>query len=96
MINSGSNIVTFLMVFLIQSTRNRDAQAMQLKLNELIRDVSTTRDMMVDLENCSEEELKRIGEEFANIRAKVVSKNKGKADQRTGLPPLPPFDSARQ
>ncbi|HEX4133724.1 MAG TPA: low affinity iron permease family protein [Bryobacteraceae bacterium] len=69
-INTGTSVVTFLMVFLIQNTQNRDAQAMQLKLNELIRAVSTARNMMVDLENCSEEEIKEISEEFANIRAK--------------------------
>jgi low affinity Fe/Cu permease len=69
-INTGTSVVTFLMVFLIQNTQNRDAQAMQLKLNELIRAVSTARNTMVDLENCSEEEIKEIREEFANIRAR--------------------------
>jgi low affinity Fe/Cu permease len=72
-INSGSSIVTFLMVFLIQSTQNRDAQAMQMKLNELIR-VSTARNMMVDLENCSEDEISEIREEFATIRARISAK----------------------
>ena len=72
-INSGTSIVTFLMVFLIQNTQNRDAQAMQLKLNELIR-ASTARNIMVDLENCSEEEIREIKEEFANIRAKISAK----------------------
>jgi low affinity Fe/Cu permease len=72
-INSGSSIVTFLMVFLIQNTQNRDAKAMQLKLNELIR-ASTARNTMVDLENCSEEEIEAIRAEFANIRAKFRQK----------------------
>ncbi len=67
-VNTGSSIVTFLMVFLIQNTQNRDAQAMQLKLNELIRAVSNARNAMVDLENCSEEEIAALREEFAKIR----------------------------
>jgi low affinity Fe/Cu permease len=73
-INTTTSVVTFLMVFLIQNTQNRDAQAMQLKLNELIRAVSTARNMMVDLENCSEEEIKEIREEFQNIRARLSAK----------------------
>jgi low affinity Fe/Cu permease len=73
-INSGSSVVTFLMVFLIQSTQNRDAQAMQIKLNELIRAVSSARNMMVDLENCSDEEIKEIKEEFADLRARITAK----------------------
>ena len=71
-INSTSS-VTFLMVFLIQSTQNRDAQTMQMKLNELIR-VSTARNIMVDLENCSEEEIKEIRAEFTNIRARISAR----------------------
>jgi low affinity Fe/Cu permease len=67
-VNTGSSIVTFLMVFLIQNTQNRDAQAMQLKLNELIRAVATARNTMVDLENCTEEEIAALREEFAKIR----------------------------
>lgn len=70
-INTGTSVVTFLMVFLIQNTQNRDAKAMQLKLNELIRAVATARNIMVDLENCSEEEIREIREEFQNIRAKI-------------------------
>jgi low affinity Fe/Cu permease len=73
-INTSTSVVTFLMVFLIQNTQNRDAQAMQLKLNELIRAVSTARNMMVDLENCSEEEIREIREEFADIRAKISAR----------------------
>jgi low affinity Fe/Cu permease len=73
-INTGTSVVTFLMVFLIQNTQNRDAQAMQLKLNELIRAVSTARNMMVDLENCSEEEIREIREEFTDIRARISAR----------------------
>lgn len=73
-INTGTSVVTFLMVFLIQNTQNRDAAAMQLKLNELIRAVSTARNAMVDLENCSDEEIAAIREEFADIRARHAAK----------------------
>jgi len=64
-VNTGASVVTFLMVFLIQNTQNRNAQAMQLKLNELIRAVSTARNIMMDLENCTEE---RIGRDPRRVR----------------------------
>jgi low affinity Fe/Cu permease len=57
-INTGTTIVTFLMVFLIQNTQNRDAKAMHLKLDELIRAVQGARNRLVDLEKLSDEELK--------------------------------------
>ena len=79
-INSGSSIVTFLMVFLIQSTQNRDARAMQMKLNELIR-TSTARNTMVDLENCTEEELEEIRAEFSNIRTKIAARRNQDANR---------------
>ncbi len=62
-INTGTTIVTFLMVFLIQNTQNRDGKAMQLKLDELIR-ASKARDSFVDLENLTDKELAEIDEEF--------------------------------
>ena len=69
------------MVFLIQNTQNRDAQAMQLKLNELIRAVSTARNVLVDLENCTEEEIKEISAEFANIRTKLSARRNSAEEQ---------------
>lgn len=77
-INTGTTIVTFLMVFLIQNTQNRDARAMQLKLDELIRSGSAARNMMVGLETCSDEELALIAEEFRIIREKVLVRQKNK------------------
>jgi len=71
-INTGTSVITFLIVFLIQNTQTRDAKAMQLKLNELIRAVSTARNIMLDLENCTEEEMDAIREEFTKIRAKIA------------------------
>ena len=71
-INTGTTIVTFLMVFLIQNTQNRDAKAIQLKLDELIRSKRGARNAMVDLENCTDEELDRIENEFKRLRRKAV------------------------
>lgn len=67
-INTGTTIVTFLMVFLIQNTQNRDAQAMHLKLDELIRAVQGARNTMVDVEHCSDEELKQLQSAFERLR----------------------------
>src|SRR5207253_28214 len=65
---TGTTIVTFLMVFLIQNTQNRDSKAVHLKLDELIRAVEGARTGMVDLENCTDEELQRLQEAFHRIR----------------------------
>ncbi len=70
-INTGTTIVTFLMVFLIQNTQNRDAKAMQLKLDELIR-ATKARDAFVDLEDLSDEELAQLDKEFQTIHQKQV------------------------
>lgn len=63
-INTGTTIVTFLMVFLIQNTQNRDARAMHLKLDELIRAVKGARNKLVNLEEMTDEELDRLHEQF--------------------------------
>ena len=70
-INTGTTIVTFLMVFLIQNTQNRDAKAMHLKLDELIRAVKGARNRLVDLEALSDEELKKLEDQFKNLRARA-------------------------
>ena len=67
-INTGTTIVTFLMVFLIQNTQNRDAQVMQLKLDELIRAVEQARNELVDMEDLSDEELHRLQHQFEALR----------------------------
>jgi low affinity Fe/Cu permease len=67
-INTGTTIITFLMVFLIQNTQNRDAQAIHLKLDELIRSVQGARNSLVDLEELSDEELKRLQQQFKHLR----------------------------
>jgi low affinity Fe/Cu permease len=66
-INTGTTIVTFLMVFLIQNTQNRDAKAIHLKLDELIRGVSGARTSLVHLEDLSDEELDKLQEQFTRL-----------------------------
>ncbi|HYY96331.1 MAG TPA: low affinity iron permease family protein [Pyrinomonadaceae bacterium] len=66
-INTGTTIITFLMVFLIQNTQNRDAKALHLKLDELLRAVEGARTSMANLENLPDEELKKLQEEFQRI-----------------------------
>jgi len=61
-INTATTIITFLMVFLIQNTQNRDAKAVHLKLDELIRALKGARNQLVDLEDLSDEELKKLEE----------------------------------
>jgi low affinity Fe/Cu permease len=68
-INTGTTIVTFLMVFLIQNTQNRDATAMHLKLDELLRAVHDARTNLVDIENRSDAELARLRAEFERLGA---------------------------
>jgi Predicted small integral membrane protein len=67
-INTGTSIGTFLMVFLIQSTQNRDAKAMHLKLDELIRAASQARNTLVNLEGAPDEVIDELKSEFQKIR----------------------------
>jgi low affinity Fe/Cu permease len=67
-INTGTTILTFLMVFLIQNTQNRDARAIHLKLDELIHGVKGARNRVIDLENCTDEELAQLEKEFKRLR----------------------------
>jgi len=67
-INTGTTIITFLMVFLIQNTQNRDAKAIHLKLDELIRSIKDARNSLVDLEDMSDEQLKHLQSEFQHLR----------------------------
>lgn len=66
-INTSTTIITFLMVFLIQNTQNRDAKAIHLKLDELIKGVSGARTKLVALEDLSDKELAELQDEFKRI-----------------------------
>ncbi len=70
-INTGTTIVTFLMVFLIQNTQNRDSKAMHLKLDEIIRALQKARNELVDLEDLSDEELDKLENQFRRLRTKA-------------------------
>jgi len=66
-VNTGTTIVTFLMVFLIQQSQNKDSRALHLKLDELISAMKGANDELVDIEDLSEEQLKKIAEFYADI-----------------------------
>jgi low affinity Fe/Cu permease len=70
-INTATTIVTFLMVFLIQNTQNRDAKAVHLKLDELIRALKDARNELVNLEDLSDEDLKKLEKQFQRMRKRA-------------------------
>jgi low affinity Fe/Cu permease len=70
-INTGTTIVTFLMVFLIQSTQNRDTEAIQVKLDELIRAVGHARNELLDLEELEEADLDELKQTFIDLAKKA-------------------------
>ena len=72
-INTGTTIVTFLMVFLIQNTQNRDSEAVQLKLDELIRAVGDAQNDVMDLEEKSQEELDDIKRKYSKLAKAAAS-----------------------
>ena len=81
-INTGTTIVTFLMVFLIQNTQNRDTQALQLKLDELIRVTKGARNRMLDLEEMDEDDLERFREIYERLANEARSKGEGTGKSR--------------
>ncbi len=70
-INTGTTIVTFLMVFLIQNTQNRDSKAMQLKLDELIRATEGAHNALLDLEELTEKDLEKIRRKYEELAKKA-------------------------
>jgi low affinity Fe/Cu permease len=78
-INTGTTIVTFLMVFLIQCTQNRDTEALQVKLDELLRVTAGAHNALLDLEELEEVELQRIQVSYAALAKRA------RADRREGL-----------
>ena len=74
-INTGTTIVTFLMVFLIQNTQNRDARAIHLKLNELIHAVDKAKNQMIDVERLSDLELEELTKTYEEIRASAQDRH---------------------
>jgi low affinity Fe/Cu permease len=85
-INTGTTIVTFLMVFVIQNTQNRDTKALQLKLNELIRVNKAARNSLMSLEEKSEPEVEEIKSAFVELASTGKSIGEGTAPSRRGGP----------
>ena len=81
-INTGTTIVTFLMVFLIQNTQNRDAKAAHLKLDEIIRALKGARNQLIDLEKLSDEDLTSLEKQFALLRKKAEGNGNNPGDIR--------------
>jgi low affinity Fe/Cu permease len=76
-VNTATTVITYLAVFLIQNTQNRDAKAIHLKLDELIKGVGGARTHLVNLENLSDEDHARLEEEFKRLRAKHANSATG-------------------
>jgi low affinity Fe/Cu permease len=70
-INTGTSVVTFLIVFLIQSAQNRDTRAIRLKLDELLRATDGARPVLIDLDRLSEEEISRLEQQFKDWRQRA-------------------------
>ncbi len=79
-INTGTSIGTFLIVFLIQSTQNRDAKVMHLKLDELIRALREARTNLVQMEGLTDEELEKLQDEFQTLRDRAAQDLKRRSD----------------
>jgi low affinity Fe/Cu permease len=73
-INTGTTVVTFLVVFLIQNTQNRDARAIHLKLDEIIKSIDQAHNEMIDIEHLSDEELQRLAEKYQKVREECDSR----------------------
>jgi low affinity Fe/Cu permease len=67
-INTGTTVVTFLVVFLIQNTQNRDARAIHLKLDEIIKSIDQAQNEMIDIEHLSDDELQRLADRYQKVR----------------------------
>ena len=86
-INTGTTIITFLMVFLIQATQNRDAEAIQIKLDEIIRALEGAHNAMLDLEELEEEDLVKLHQNYLHL-AEQARKAISKGGADTGVPEI--------
>jgi low affinity Fe/Cu permease len=75
-INTGTTVVTFLMVFLIQATQNRDSEAIQVKLDEIIRAIGHAKNELLDLEELEEEDLDRIRDSYEQLAREARSRKR--------------------
>ncbi len=90
-INTGTTIVTFLMVFLIQNSQNRDTRAIHIKLDEIIRVQTEARNSLLNLEDMTDEDLDRLQEEFKKLHDREIRRKGGIPSPTDPLPaPQPP------
>ena len=87
-INTGTTIVTFLVVFLIQNTQNRDAKALHLKLDELIRSHHPASDDLIDIQKLSDEELDQLEKRYEKIRKACEARRAGKTPRAGNTPEI--------
>ncbi|HZX75793.1 low affinity iron permease family protein [Lysobacter sp.] len=85
-INTGTTIVTFLMVFLIQNTQNRDTEAIQIKLDELIRATKRAQNTLLDLEELDQEDLDKLRREYEELARAARERRGGEAGKRPDGP----------
>jgi low affinity Fe/Cu permease len=77
-INTGTTVVTFLVVFLIQNTQNRDARAIHLKLDEIIKSIDQAHNEMIDIEHLSDQELQRLADKYQRVREECDTRSRKK------------------
>lgn len=87
-INTGTTIITFLMVFLIQHTQNRDTAAIQIKLDELIRALPAARNLLLDLEEMEDSVLERIRSEYTRLAEQMRANGTGPSGFDAGAEPV--------
>jgi low affinity Fe/Cu permease len=75
-INTGTTVVTFLVVFLIQNTQNRDARAIHLKLDEIIKSIDQAHNEMIDIEHLSDDELQKLANKYQKVREECDTRNR--------------------
>jgi low affinity Fe/Cu permease len=88
-INTGTTIVTFLMVFLIQNTQNRDGEAMQLKLDEIIRSLEGAHNVLLDMEELEEKELEHIRQRYIEL-ARMAREKRRRGETDVDTPEIAP------
>lgn len=74
-INTGTTVVTFLVVFLIQNTQNRDARAIHLKLDEIIKSIDKAHNEMIDIEHLSDQELQKLADKYQKLREECENRS---------------------
>ncbi len=84
-INTGTTVITFLVVFLIQNTQNRDARAIHLKLDEIIKSIDQAQNEMIDIEHLSDAELQRLADRYQKIREECDVRTR-QSDEQSGKP----------